>query len=181
MPLDGKNSSQSDTLTYGYLGPAYYSRCFDLAADFVSHHSSATSVGKFLVRSEFVAASRLLAKHGIESAPKIKLLVGFLTREDFLKEFDSIDIVLLPFEMVMSECPIVVLESLVAGKTVYTSEASGFSEREKRLEAFVILSNYKNPATWLSPDSHLRSDRGISDYIQRLGDDNELFLNELLV
>ena len=123
--------SQEKKLNIGYLGPPYLSRCPDIllnAAVELQEKSDKLSF-HFILRTENEKC-KSLAKKFIEKShlKNVTVIEGVLDRTTLTKYFEKIDVFFLPFELVMSELPIVVLEALRQNKIVLTSSVSGVSD-----------------------------------------------------
>ena len=71
------------------------------------------------------------------------MVSGFLDRDELIKELLEIDVLILPFKIVMAELPIVVLEALELGISVVTTEDSGVASIAKGQKNILILQDFK--------------------------------------
>ena len=128
----------------GYIGPAYFSRCFDLAIIGLSHLTKKSSKidPYLLIRNEDKKSEKftkkLLKKFPID---RLNMNIGFMSRNELNIVMDKIDILIIPFELVMSELPIVCLEGLRLGKTVITTEVSGIHDIFATSNNFRVCTN----------------------------------------
>jgi len=139
------NNKTSKTITLGYFGPPYSTRCFDKVVDFFEwiSHNGYKFEKKIITRIE---KKNLLKKEGnyrskFENA-NIKVVSGFLSRERLTAELLEIDVFILPFEIVMSELPIVVLESLELNRKVISTPDSGVSNLVTNNKNMFILDEF---------------------------------------
>ena len=81
---------------------------------------------------------KLLKKFPID---RLNMNIGFMSRNELNIVMDKIDILIIPFELVMSELPIVCLEGLRLGKTVITTEVSGIHDIFATSNNFRVCTN----------------------------------------
>ena len=123
--------SGSEVIGFGYVGPAYFSRCFDVAIRVLSklsnHHKGINSY--LLMRNESKKTEKftkeLLDRYPIQ---RLCLKMGMLSRSELNEIMEKIDVLIIPFDLVMSELPIVCLEALRLGKVVITSKSCGIQD-----------------------------------------------------
>ena len=115
-------SCANRTKIIGYLGPPYESRHYTDVLEFLSKflRKNTEWKGKVLTRIErpSLKALHLIACDKVSPPSSLEFISGMLDRERFLEELSSIDVLVLPFNYVMSEMPIVVYEALLSGKPV---------------------------------------------------------------
>ena len=139
------NNKTSNTITLGYFGPPYSTRCFDKVVDFFEwiSHNGYKFEKKIITRIE---KKNLLKKEGyyrskFENA-NVKVVSGFLSRERLTTELLEIDVFILPFDIVMSELPIVVFESLELNRKVISTPDSGVSNLVSNNKNMLILDEF---------------------------------------
>ncbi|MDB4792841.1 hypothetical protein OAG91_01295, partial [bacterium] len=118
-------------ITLGYFGPPYRTRCFDQVVKFFEwiHSTELNYKSKVICRIERSALKKEEKRYrAVFKRAKIELVSGFLSRESLTKELLDIDVFILPFEVVMSELPIVVLEALELRRKIVSTEDSGIAE-----------------------------------------------------
>lgn len=120
-PVDGHS-------TLGYFGPPYLTRHFDSVVNFFVwlEKNGAGKKTKLITRIDKANLNQVqkkyLSKLNIYNS---EIVSGFLSRDELLNELLEIDVMILPFRVVMEELPIVVLESLELGIPVVTTRDSG--------------------------------------------------------
>ena len=137
----------SERLTLGYFGPPYSTRCFDKVVDFFEW----INLNEFNYNKKIITRiekNNLIKKEGqyrskFDNA-NIKVVSGFLSRERLTTELLEIDVFILPFEIVMSELPIVVLESLELNRKVITTIDSGISNLVSKNKNVLIIDEFSN-------------------------------------
>jgi len=133
--------------TIGYFGPPFTTRSFDDVIDFFVwlNHNDYKYNKKIITRIErdelIDIEEQYLSK--IKSDKSLKVISGFLDRETLVQELLEIDILILPFKIVMSELPIVVLEALELGIPIITTEDSGIAKITKGQKNILVLKNFK--------------------------------------
>ena len=136
---------KKNTVTLGYFGPPYSTRCYDKVVDFFAwiEKKDFGYNKKIITRIE---KEDLLNKqnsfHVKFQEANIELVSGMLTRDKLAKELSSIDVFILPFEIIMSELPIVVLESLELNAKLVTTSDSGISQLTKNSNGVLILQKF---------------------------------------
>jgi len=141
-----KISDVSTIKTIGYFGPPYLTRSFDQVVDFFlwinkkKYNFNKKIITRIdrdnLVKVEEKYTSKIEDK-------KLKVVSGFLDRDELIKELLEIDVLILPFKIVMAELPIVVLEALELGISVVTTEDSGVASIAKGQKNILILQDFK--------------------------------------
>ena len=127
-----KKIANTDTMdnkpTVGYFGPPYLTRYFDRIVDLFAclekhGHNYKT---KLVMRIDEQSLKSVEQKYIRKlCADRSSIVSGFLSRNELTKELLEIDVMILPFRVVMEELPIVVLESLELGIPVITTKESG--------------------------------------------------------
>jgi len=131
--------------TIGYFGPPYLTRYYDKVIDFFVwlEESSPHFSKKIITRidennSKYVESeyTKKLCKNNSE------IVSGFLERKELVQEIMDVDILILPFRVVMEELPIVVLESLELGIPVVTTKECGVHIITKGQKNILILEDF---------------------------------------
>ena len=136
---------QKNTVTLGYFGPPYSTRCYDKVVDFFTwiEKKDFGYNKKIITRIE---KEDLLNKqksfHEKFQEANIELVSGMLNRDKLAKELSSIDVFILPFEIIMSELPIVVLAALELNAKLVTTLDSGISQLTKNSNGVLILNKF---------------------------------------
>ena len=73
----------------------------------------------------------------------LKVISGFLDRQSLANELLEIDVLILPFKIVMSELPVVVLEALELEIPIITTNDSGIETITKKQKNVLMLDNFK--------------------------------------
>jgi glycosyltransferase involved in cell wall biosynthesis len=121
-------SGMDKKLTVGYFGPPYLTRYFDRVVDFFvwlekhDHNYKTKLVTRIDEHSLKSVEQKYMRKLCADNSA---IVSGFLSRNELTKEILEIDVMILPFRVVMEELPIVVLESLELGIPVITTKESG--------------------------------------------------------
>jgi glycosyltransferase involved in cell wall biosynthesis len=146
----GKKLSQNKRRTnkkikLGYFGPPYLTRHFDSVVDFF------VWLEKNSTKYEFKLVTRIDrdSVHQVQNKYLSKLCLdttdvvsGFLSRDKLLQELLDIDVMILPFRVVMEELPIVVLEALELGIPVVTTKDSGINLITQGRKDVLILDEF---------------------------------------
>jgi len=132
----------------GYMGPPYESRHYTDVLTLLSKFLRKNSEwkGKVLTRIERPSLEAMHSKayRRVNPPESLEFVTGMLSREKFLAELSAIDVLVLPFNFVMSEMPIVVYEALLSGKPiVITKNVLPNLETIPRASMFVV-DNFKN-------------------------------------
>lgn len=137
-------SSQTNKIpVVGYFGPPFTTRDFDeIIKFFVWCNSKGIKLNKTIITR--IEREELLSKENkylsiLQNDPTLKVLSGFLTRKELANELLQIDVLLLPFKIVMSELPIVVLEALELGIPVVTTEDGGIKSIANAQKNLLVL------------------------------------------
>jgi glycosyltransferase involved in cell wall biosynthesis len=146
----GENNSsckiKSDKVVVGYLGPPYTTRFFDEVIDFFKWlgRLDCSIKKKVITRIERDELKNIEQKYfsKLENDKNTELISGFLDRNELKEELSEIDVLILPFRMVMSELPIVVLEALELGLSVITTEECGIKMLASDLDNILILDGF---------------------------------------
>lgn len=141
-----KQSNKNNTFKkIGYFGPPFTTRCFDQVVDFFNwlDEQNTNFKKKIITRIE---RPELLEKEALylssfKDNPNNEVISGFLTREELGKNLLDIDVLILPFRIVMSELPIVVLEALELGIPIVTTEDSGIDKLTANNSNVLVLAN----------------------------------------
>ena len=140
-PLNYKNNQ----VTLGYFGPPYLTRHFDSVIDFFSwiQANQINYQSKLITRIDDDSLKKIQEKYFNKlSIHKTKIISGFLSRPELLHELSEVDIMILPFRVVMEELPIVVIESLELGIPVVTTVDCGIFEITKGRKDILILDSF---------------------------------------
>jgi glycosyltransferase involved in cell wall biosynthesis len=140
-----KNSSSSK-ITVGYFGPPYLTRSYDGVINFfIWLNKNNQKINQKIItridRNDLKEVEKLYTSK--LSKNNCKIVSGFLKREELLEELLDIDVLILPFKIVMAELPIVVLEALELGIPVITTEDSGIADIAKNQTNVLMLKNFK--------------------------------------
>lgn len=132
------NSNQT---TIAYFGPPYTTRCFEKIVDFFTFLDNQHNFNKKIITR--IEKNSLIKKQNkylkkIKGA-NINFISGFLDRDSLACELSEVDVFILPFEIVMSDLPIVVLESLELGAKLVTTHESGITELTKNSKNVLII------------------------------------------
>ncbi|MBT5491038.1 glycosyltransferase [bacterium] len=142
-----KSTISRDSKTIGYFGPPFTTRSFDDIINFFEwlnkhNHIYKKKIITRIERDELKdIENKYLSK--ITKDKNLKVVSGFLDRESLVQELLEIDILILPFKIVMSELPIVVLEALELGIPIVTTEDSGIKYITKNQKNVLVLKNFK--------------------------------------
>lgn len=139
-------SVDTKELTVGYFGPPYITRYFDKVIDFfnwtdINGFKYTKKIITRLERTELAKKEEHYLKPFIERSD-YNLVSGFLDREDLANELMQVDVLILPFRIVMSELPIVVLEALELGIPVITTQDSGVETLTKIERNILVLPSF---------------------------------------
>lgn len=132
--------------TIGYFGPLYTTRCFDQVINFFSwlNANKVATKQKLITRTDrksLITEEEKLLKN-VKKFKSCEVISGFLSREELLLHLSTIDVLILPFRIVMSEFPIVVIEALELGLAVVTSEDSGVSKLCSDTKNCLVLDSF---------------------------------------
>jgi glycosyltransferase involved in cell wall biosynthesis len=136
-----------DIQTIGYFGPPFTTRSFDDVINFftwlnLNKHEFNKKIITRIEREELKdVEDEYLSK--IKNDKSLKVVSGFLDRESLAIELLEIDILILPFKIVMSELPVVALEALELGIPIITTEDSGIEEVAKSQKNILVLKDFK--------------------------------------
>jgi glycosyltransferase involved in cell wall biosynthesis len=128
-----------------YFGPPISLRGIDTLIDAFSAVSKSVSNVKLDILSRIEHEGLLkherrmrmrIRENGIESA--VRVISGMLKPGEIVRHILSSDLVCLPFECVVSDVPIAVLETLAAGVPLITTEVAGVSEFAKNGRCGII-------------------------------------------
>lgn len=131
--------------TFGYFGPPYLTRHFDTIVQFFTWLDSKglELKTKLVTRIDNDRLSEVESKYLEILRPEISCVVsGFLSREELLHELLEIEVMILPFRVVMEELPIVVLESLELGIPVVTTIDCGIQLITEGRKDILILESF---------------------------------------
>lgn len=136
-----------ESYTLGYFGPPFSIRGIGKVVNFfewLERRNIQKYKKKFIIRTERPTLLKLGKKYltPLKQDTKTKIIYGMLSREMLYKELLDIDYLFLPFEVVFSELPIVVLEALELGITVVTTEDSGIKNIAKHAQNILILTSF---------------------------------------
>lgn len=143
-----KETSQTKQLkTIGYFGPPFTTRSFDDVINFFSwlKINDEKYNKKIITRIERDELKNIEEKYlsKVADDKSLKVVSGFLDRESLANELLEIDVLILPFKIVMSELPVVVLEALELGIPIITTEDSGIQEITKDQKNILVLRDFK--------------------------------------
>ena len=139
------NSKMTNKITLGYFGPPYSTRCFDKVVDFfcwiqVEKYSFNKKIITRIEKEELLKKeNKYLSKF---RKADVEVVSGMLSRDKLTKELLSIDVFILPFEIIMSELPIVVLESLELNSKLITTPDSGILHLTNKNKNVLILDKF---------------------------------------
>lgn len=88
---------------------------------------------------EELETQNLILRLGIEN--NVRVVSGFLDREEVKKFISFSDLIALPFKIVPSDVPISILESMALGKTVISTAVDGIPELLEDGRGFVVKPN----------------------------------------
>lgn len=133
--------------TIGYFGPPFTTRSFDEVVEFFYwlNSNNFNFDKKIITRIERDELKDIEDKYlsKIQDDKSLKIVSGFLNRKSLANELLDIDVLILPFKIVMSELPIVVLEALELGIPIITTEDSGIENITKGQTNILVLENLK--------------------------------------
>lgn len=130
----------------GYFGPPFTTRDFDeIIKFFVWCNNKGVELKKTIITR--IERQELLSKENkylsiLQDDRNLKVVSGFLTRKELANELLKIDVLLLPFKIVMSELPIVVLEALELGIPVVTTEDGGIKTIGSAQKNLLVLETF---------------------------------------
>jgi len=142
---DRKNKKNKKTI--GYFGPPFLTRSFDDIINFFSwlNNNGYMYNKKIITRIEREELKNIadiyLSK--INHDKSLKVVKGFLNRDALAKELLDIDVLILPFKIVMSELPIVVLEALELNIPIITTSDSGINLITKNQKNIIVFDNFE--------------------------------------
>ncbi|OLQ76111.1 hypothetical protein BIT28_19040 [Photobacterium proteolyticum] len=120
----GGNNIEIKRDKVAYLGPPFETRGFDIALNLFNKIEGYEC--KVITRIERDSLKKRLINYSNNSS-NVKFILGMLSREELLKELSDVKILVLPFRVVMSELPIVVLEAAELGIQIITTKECGVS------------------------------------------------------
>ena len=132
-------------VTLGYFGPPYLTRHFDSVVDFFVwlKKNSTEHKSKLVTRIDKDSLNQVENKYLSKLCLDTSSIVsGFLSRDELLHELLDIDVMILPFRVVMEELPIVVMESLELGIPVVTTRDSGIHVITQGRKDILILDEF---------------------------------------
>lgn len=144
--------------TIGYFGPPFTTRCFDDVIDFfiwLNKHGYEFKK-KIITRIERDELSSIEDEYLSKIEDKnLNVISGFLDRETLAKELVEIDVLILPFKIVMSELPVVVLEALELNIPIITTDDGGIFEITKNINGVLNIDklqpiNYNKVLTFIN-------------------------------
>jgi len=141
-----KTTIQIEQKTIGYFGPPFTTRSFDDIILFFSwlnrnnYNLNKTIITRIERDDLKKKAEKYLNK--LKDDTKLKIVSGFLDRQSLANELSEIDVLILPFKIVMSELPIVVLEALELGISIVTTKDSGIETITKNQKNVLMLNNF---------------------------------------
>lgn len=142
--LKEKAVVSSKELTLGYFGPPFSTRYYPELLEFFDKTTKKSDCNaRVITRTERLELSRLHSKFYspyVENK-KIEIVEGFLSREELLFELSKIDILFMPFHIVMSELPIVVLEAIELSIPVVTNKECGLHLIAKDYNGVYFIEN----------------------------------------
>jgi glycosyltransferase involved in cell wall biosynthesis len=129
----------------GYFGPPYLTRHFDSVVDFFVwlNNNSFEYKTKLVTRIDKDSLNHVENKYLSKLCLDTSSIVsGFLSRDELLYELLEIDVMILPFRVVMEELPIVVMESLELGIPVVTTRDCGIHVITQDRKDMLILDGF---------------------------------------
>ena len=127
-----KKVKTSRKISLGYFGSPITTRGFSDLLNFFKHTSDRHNDFELtlLTRIERESLKNAEKKHlkSFKKNNNINVISGFLDRERLAEELQGIDFLILPFKIVLSELPIVVLEALEFGIPLITTKESGIEK-----------------------------------------------------
>jgi len=150
--------------TIGYFGPPFTTRYFDEIVNLFlwMRDKKFNFLKKIITRIERDELKNIEEKYlsKLKGDENLKLISGFLTREELYRELKEIDLLILPFRIVMSELPIVVLEALELEIPVITTKDCGIHNLVKDINKIEIMEefdkkHYDNVISFLNKSSKL--------------------------
>lgn len=150
--------------TIGYFGPPFTTRCFDDVIEFFNwlNQNDHEFKKKIITRIERDELSSIEEKYLSKIEDKnLNIVSGFLDRETLAKELMAIDILILPFKIVMSELPIVVLEALELNIPIITTDDGGIFEISKNIDGVLNIdklkiNNYEEVLTFINSNHEFK-------------------------
>jgi len=141
---DLEKTSQKKTI--GYFGPPFTTRYFDEVVNFFLwlDEKKFDNKKKIITRIEREELKDIENKYlkQFENDSSVTVISGFLSREELAKELCDIDILILPFRIVMSELPVVVLEALELNIPIITTKDSGIEYLTKHMTNVLMLDTF---------------------------------------
>jgi len=139
--------TKKDKKTIGYFGPPFLTRSFDDIINFFSWlNCNGYEYNKKIItrieREELNEIAEIYLSK-INDDKSLKVIKGFLNRETLAKELLDIDVLILPFKIVMSELPIVVLEALELNIPIITTSDSGINTITKNQKNIIVFNDFK--------------------------------------
>ena len=141
-----KTKTENSNQTIGYFGPPFSTRDFPEIVNFFDWLNSKNINFKKKIISRIdrnelkLLENKYLDK--IKNDKNFELISGFLERNDLANELLEIDVLLLPFKIVMSELPVVVLEALELKIPVITTIDSGIHKICRNLDNIMFVDNF---------------------------------------
>lgn len=175
-----------DLQTIGYFGPPFSTRSFDDVVNFFAwlNFKGHKFNKKIITRIERDELKDLESKYlsEIRYDNSLEVVSGFLDRESLVKELLEVDVLILPFKIVMSELPIVSLEALELGIPVVTTKDSGIEKIVKSQENILILDDFKeNTFEKVLGFIHKSKKGNFEDVRTRIEGVNNTFLNDFFM
>ena len=138
---------EKERKTIGYFGPPFTTRSFDDVIHFFTwlNLNNQEFNKKIITRIERDELKDIEDDYlsQIKDDKSLKVISGFLDRELLARELIEIDILILPFKIVMSELPVVVLEALELGIPVVTTTDCGIERISKGQKNILILKDFE--------------------------------------
>ena len=146
---DGHSKELTDKTEHkkvGYFGPPFTTRYFDEVVDFFSWLDSEglDFSKKIITRIERDELKNMEDKYLSQFADNssFTIISGFLSRDELAEQLCDIDVLILPFRIVMSELPIVVLEALELNIPIVTTKDSGIELLAKNMGNVLMLDQF---------------------------------------
>jgi len=138
--------SESKQKTIGYFGPPFTTRYFDEVVNFFSwiEEKGLHLKKKIITRIERDELKDIEDRYlsQFKDNPSFTIISGFLSRDELAKQLCDIDILILPFRIVMSELPVVVLEALELNIPIVTTKDSGIEILTKDMKNVLMLDEF---------------------------------------
>lgn len=172
-------TNKTEHKTVGYFGPPFTTRYFDEVVEFFSWLDSEklNFSKKIITRIERDELKDMEDKYlsQFSNNPSFIIISGFLSRDELAQQLCDIDVLILPFRIVMSELPVVVLEALELNIPIVTTKDSGIESLTRDMSNVLMLDkfskkHYQEVVDFVhqtKPDSFEKIQKRINDSNQR--------------